>query len=236
MPAEILMKSINNGWGGDVRALSISAALGTLLARNSPVPPIGGAVPRRDKTGLFAVAPKIIIFLMAALLGALAVSSRAGEVAPSEAQLKAAFLLNFPKYVDWPASAFSQSDSPIIVGIFGDDPVAAEFATMSAGKAVEGRPIQLLRVTTADQCRGCHVLFIHAGEDRKLPEILSALRGANILTVGESDEFLNQGGMINLARHDRRIQLEVNLDATRQTELKISSKLLALATVKGGRK
>jgi len=174
--------------------------------------------------------------LMAALLGALAVSSYAGEVAPSEAQLKAAFLLNFPKYVDWPASAFSQPDSPIIVGIFGDDPVAAEFATMSAGKAVDGRPIQLLRVTTPDQCRGCHVLFIHAGEDHKLPEILSAVRGANILTVGESDEFLNQGGMINLARHDRRIQLEVNLDATRQTELKISSKLLALATVKGGRK
>jgi len=77
---------------------------------------------------------------------------------------------------------------------------------------------------------------VGASDSRKMPDILSALKDANVLTVGETDQFLEQGGMINLARRDRRIGLEVNLDATRQTQLKISSKLMALATVKGGKK
>jgi hypothetical protein len=231
------MKSIDDSRGDDLSALSMSARCGLIPFRDCVVPPMGGAVQRRDKPRLLALTHGIIIILVImAALGATATPSRAGEVAPSEAQLKAAFLLNFPKYVEWPPNTFPETKSPIIIGVFGDDAVADEFATMSAGKIVEGRPIKLLRVTAPDQCRGCHVLFISSTQNRKLPEILSAIRGANVLTVGDSEEFFNQGGMINLVRHERRIQLEVNLDATGRTELKISSKLLALATVKGGRK
>jgi hypothetical protein len=179
---------------------------------------------------------RAILFLLVALawLSGM-VLSRAGDAAPSEAELKAAFLLNFPKYVEWPRKAFTATNSPIVVAIFDEESVANEFATMSNGKSVEGHPIQLRRVTALSQCRDCHILFI-GGETRKAAETLSELRGLNILTVGESDDFINQGGMINLARRERRVQLEVNLDATRQTELKISSKLMALATVKGGKK
>jgi hypothetical protein len=163
-------------------------------------------------------------------------SSRAAETALSEAQLKSAFLLNFPKYVDWPPNDFPQPNGPIVVGIFGGENVVAEFSTMSEGKVVDGHPIKFVRVTTIAQCRGCHILFVGSSESRQTPEILSSLKGANVLTVGESEQFIEQGGMINLARRDRRIALEVNLDATRQTQLKISSKLMALATVKGGKK
>jgi len=177
----------------------------------------------------------LFLFVMVASCASL-MSSRAGDAAPSEAQVKAAFLLNFPKYVEWPATAFAETNSPIVVGIFDSEEVAGEFSIMSRGKIVDGHPICLVRVMSIPQCRGCHILFIGASATRKLPEILPTLRGVNILTVGDGDDFIDRGGMFNLARRDRRIVLEMNLDATRQTQLKISSKLMTLATVKGGKK
>lgn len=162
--------------------------------------------------------------------------SRAGDVAPSEPQLKAAFLLNFPKYVEWPAASLPDPTSPIVFAILGDENVANEFAAMINGKNIDGHPIQLVRLTSVAQCRACHILFIGSDETRMTAEIVKELQGTNVLTVGESDQFMELGGMINLSRRERRIVLEVNLEATRQTELKISSKLMALATVRGGRK
>jgi hypothetical protein len=169
-------------------------------------------------------------------LGASTVLCCAGEGVPSEAQLKAAFLFNFLKYVEWPATAFSSTNSPIVIAILGDDTVADEFSAMNQRKVIEGHLVQLVRVTTVEQSRDCQILFIGSQESRRLADMLPKLRGLNILTVGESDQFIDQGGMINLARRDRRVLLEVNMDAIRQTELKISSKLLALAAVKGGKK
>jgi len=122
------------------------------------------------------------------------------------------------------------------VAILGDESVATEFAAMSDGKSVDGHPIKLILNPTAEQCAESHILFIGSGEARKTSEIVTGLKCASVLTVGESDQFMDQGGMINLALRERRIILEVNLDATRQTELKISSKLMALARVKGGKK
>jgi len=176
------------------------------------------------------------LLLLALAVGSMAISLRAGDAAPSEAQVKAAFLLNFPKYVEWPATAFAETNSPMVVAIFSADDVADEFSAMSARRIIDGHAIRLTRVTTVEQCRGCHILFIGSGQSRKAPDLLPKLRGLNILTVGESDGFLEQGGMINLARRDRRIMLEVNMDSIQQTGLKISSKLLALASVEGGRK
>lgn len=163
-------------------------------------------------------------------------ASGGGEAAPSEPQMKAAFLLNFPKYVEWPEDSLPEPGSPIIVAIFGDETVAEEFAALSNGKSIDGHPIKLIRNPTTEQCLECQILFIGADEARKTSEIIKLLKCASVLTVGESEQFMEQGGMINLARRERRIVLEVNLEATRQTELKISSKLMALATVKGGKK
>ena len=177
----------------------------------------------------------IVCFLPAVALCFGASSSR-GDVAPPEPQMKAAFLLNFPKYVEWPAASFPSPTSPILIAILGDEKVATEFAALCEGKVVEGHPIKLIRNPTAAQFLECHILFIGSNEPRKTAEIVSQLKLANILTVGESDQFIDEGGMINLALRERRIVLEVNLDATRQTELKISSKLMALAKVKGGKK
>ena len=169
-------------------------------------------------------------------LGSGATSSRGGDTPPSEPQMKAAFLLNFPKYVEWPVSCFTEPTSPLTVAILGDEDVASQFAAMSSGKSVDGHPIELLRNPTPEQCLACHILFIGSGEARKTAEIVRQLKSASVLTVGESDEFVEQGGMINLALRERRILLEVNLEATRKTDLKISSKLMALARVRGGKK
>jgi hypothetical protein len=177
----------------------------------------------------------VFVWLMLAMCSGLS-SSRGGELPLSEAQLKAAFLLNFPKYVEWPPASFAEPSSPIVVAILGDESVANEFETMSNGKSVDGHPIQLVRNPTLAQCLMCHVLFIGLDEGRKTVEIINHLKRASILTVGESEQFTDQGGMINMALRERRVVLEINLNAARQTDLKISSKLMALATVKGGKK
>jgi hypothetical protein len=217
-----LMYPIQNPWTEEkIRALDIDAPkLGSRTER---------AILSQIRTGFL-----FVITLLTICAGL--ISGRAGDAAPSEAQVKAAFLLNFPKYVEWPATTFSETNSPIVVGIMENEDVAGEFSTMSAEKVVDGHPIKFVRVASVPQCRECNILFVGSAAARKLPEILSSLQGANVLTVGEIDDFNERGGMINLARRDRRIVLEVNLDATRRAQLKVSSKLMALATVKGGKK
>lgn len=231
------MNEIPECLGQVVRTLSFLAASAAALLL-CPVQFLDHCVlPRgnarmRSRRGAPAKLFLLIFFLL--LAGGFAV--RAGDGGPSEAQVKAAFLLNFPKYVDWPPAAFAAPTTPLVFGILGDKDVAAEFSVMSRGKIIDGHPIKFLPVTSAEQCRGCHVLFVGTEADRKFPEILSQLHGHCTLTVGETEDFIEEGGIINLARRDRRIALEVNIDAARQTELKISSKLLALATVKGEKK
>jgi hypothetical protein len=181
--------------------------------------------------------PRAIIFFLLTLALCSGVSANGGGgVGPSEPQMKAAFLLNFPKYVEWPADSLPGPDSPMVFAVFGDEDVANELATMISVKSIEGHPIQLVRDPSLEKCLECQVLFIGSDEARKAPEIVKQLKCASILTVGENEQFMNEGGMINLARRDRHIVIEVNLEATRQTELKISSKLMALATVKGGKR
>lgn len=231
------MNSIHEGWCDDFRVLNFAAPEGVSCTHRI-VPSSLCCVPEQDidKNGMLKFRRAILFFFVILALCAGVNSSRAGNADPSEPQLKAAFLLNFPKYVEWPANTFARTDSPIVVGIFGDEDVASEFSAMSQGKVIEGHTIHFVRVTTVSQCRGCHILFVSSSVTQKLPEILPTLQNANVLTVGESEEFLNLGGMINLSRHERRISIEVNADAAHQTQLKISSKLMALATVKGGKK
>lgn len=182
----------------------------------------------RVKSGLLA-ALFIVVF------GSV-VSVRAQEAAPSEAQVKAAFLLNFAKYVEWPPSAFPETGKPIVVGIFDDDEVAREFSVMSEKRTVEGHPFQLVRITTPEQCRACHIVFIGFSQTRRCADLLPTLRASDILTVGENDDFMDLGGMINLTQRERRIAIEVNMESVRASKLKVSSKLLALATLKGGKR
>lgn len=151
-------------------------------------------------------------------------------------QVKAAFLVNFPKYVDWPASGFANSNSPITVAVFGDDNVANEFQNMiHDGLVISGHPVVLKRIQNeAEITADCHILFIAASEQSRSAAILEKLKGSAVLTVGESANFLDQGGMVNLIPKNRKIRLQVNLTAASQAHLRISSRLLVAADfVKG---
>jgi YfiR/HmsC-like len=159
----------------------------------------------------------------------------AEEPQASEDQVKAAFLVNFAKYVDWPAEAFAGTNSPIVIAVPGETKVAEEVQKAIAGRTVNGREIVLKRPASGEAPGVCHILFISAAEQERSPNLLVKLKNASVLTVGESDDFLEDGGIINLTRRDRKIALEVNLTAASNARIKISSKLLNVASVVKGK-
>jgi len=164
-------------------------------------------------------------------------STMAQEGVASESQMKAAFLVNFPKYVDWPAAAFSQANSPVVVAIFGDEEVVREFYQMiEGGRTINGHPVVLKRITAEEEIGSdCQILFVGASQRQRIPAILEKLKSASVLTVSESDNFLEKGGVVNLIRKDQNIRLGVNLAAARQAHLRISSSLLSVADVVKGK-
>jgi hypothetical protein len=161
----------------------------------------------------------------------------AAEDAPLDFQVKAAFLVNFPKYVDWPSAVVAETNSPITVAIFGDDNVAGEFENMiQGGRTISGRPVRLKRITKEEQIGAdCQIVFIASSERQRVPAILEKVKGTGILTVGENEDFLQQGGIVNLVHRDRKIRLQINLDAAREAHLKISTRLLVAADMVKGR-
>jgi hypothetical protein len=151
-----------------------------------------------------------------------------------EYQVKAAFLINFPKYADWPAAAFAETNSPVVIAVVGETKVTDEIQKAIAGRTVNGRKIVLKRLASGEEAGVCHILFIPAAEQQRSPGLIAKLKGG-VLTVGESDDFLERGGIINLARRGQKIALEVNLTAADKARIKISSKLLSVASVVKGK-
>jgi hypothetical protein len=185
--------------------------------------------PRASRVVLCA----LLVMAAGCIVGA-SVSS-AEEPLPTEYQVKAAFLVNFPKYVDWPAEAFAETGSPIVIAVLGESKVIEEIQKVIAGRTVNGRQIVLKRLAAGEESGVCHVLFVSAAEQQHSPDLLAKLKDASILTVGESDDFLESGGIINLAHRDQKIALEVNLAAADKARIKISSKLLGVASVVKGK-
>jgi hypothetical protein len=156
-------------------------------------------------------------------------ASKAAEF--SEYQVKAAFLLNFTRYVDWPKGSFAKPDSPLVICVLGQDRFGDDLRTLIADKSVEGRKIVLRKADTIDQCRDCHILFISQSEKSRFAAILQKLKGLPILTVADSEGFIAAGGMINFKTKAERVRLEINRTAAENVGLKISSKLLQIADV-----
>ncbi len=158
------------------------------------------------------------------------VSAADPAISGGENEIKAAFLVNLPKYVDWPSGNSAAPAAPLVLAIFGTSDLEGELRKAIEGKAINGRPLALKRVGSEEECaNGCHIVFVGAAEQRRVPGLLHRLRDLSVLTVGESDGFLENGGIIKLVRRERKIRLEVNLAAARQARLEISSKLLKVA-------
>lgn len=159
---------------------------------------------------------------------------RAQPSQPTEYQLKAAFLFNFAKFVEWPSNAFAVGTSPMVIGILGENPFHDDLARTIRDKTIDDHPLVIKEFRSPAQATNCHILFISTSEKRRLPEILDSLKGASVLTVGETDRFTETGGMINFFLEGTKIRFQINKDAATSAGLKISSKLMSLASRPGG--
>jgi len=153
-----------------------------------------------------------------------------------ENDLKAALLVAFPRYVDWPSGGPVADAAPIVLAVFGETNLDNEIREAIKGKTVNGRPLVFKRAATEEECaRGCHILYISPEERRRFPSLLNRLRDVSVLTIGESDDFLERGGIVKLVRSERKFKFEVNLTAAKRARLEISSKLLKLADAVHGK-
>ncbi|MDP9053541.1 MAG: YfiR family protein [Acidobacteriota bacterium] len=146
-----------------------------------------------------------------------------------EYQVKAAFIYNFAKFVQWPAGAFQNATEPVAICIAGMDPFGKSLEETVSGRSIEGRNLVVRHVSTVKQSAGCHILFFGGTDDKRLGAWLSEIRTAGILTIGESDNSSTDGVVINFRLDDGRIRFDINIEAGENEKLRISSRLLSLA-------
>jgi hypothetical protein len=165
--------------------------------------------------------------------GVCPVSRADGSLA--EYQVKALFLLNFTKYVDWPPHAFAASNSPITIGIYGESKLGEALQRVVAGKSVGGRAIVIRQMLSTDDFSQCHILFISDSAASRISVILDKTSAWPILTVGEDAVFAQNGGIVNFVLKNGNVRLEIDLAAAKKAGLTISSRLLAVADVVKGK-
>jgi hypothetical protein len=166
-----------------------------------------------------------------ALLGFAAPTLSAQTEPSAEYKLKAVFLFNFAQFVEWPAWVFHTNDTPLVIGILGDDPFGAYLDDLVNGEKIGDRHLVVQRYKRAEDIKDCHILFISSSESGDLEDILAHLHDRNILTVGDTDSFTRRGGMVRFVTESGKIRLRINLEAATDSGLTISSKLLRAATV-----
>ncbi len=158
-----------------------------------------------------------------------------GEGTLSEYQVKALFLLNFIKYVDWPSDALASSNAPITIGLCGESKLREALSATVSGKGSAGRMIVIRQIEATDDFSSCQILFISDSASSRMRGILDKARALPILTVGEDNAFAQNGGIINFVLKNGNVRLEVDLGAARQAGLTIHSRLLAVADVVKGK-
>lgn len=154
-----------------------------------------------------------------------------GEDTPTEYQLKAAFLYNFAKFVEWPPAKLP-ANAPIVIGVLGEDPFGPDLDRAVIGKSISGHSLETRRYNNPDDARDAHILFISdtTSERRRLSQTLNALRGSSVLTVSDIDGFCDAGGIINFRILADKVRFEISTRAADQEGLKISSRLLTVAS------
>ena len=158
----------------------------------------------------------------------------ASQIYP-EYQVKAAFLFNFAKFIDWPPGAFPVSTSPISICVLGKDPFEGELEVTLRDRAVGGRGLVARSAGPEADLSGCHVLFVPASESARLPAVLEKVASLPVLTVGESDQFQRLGGTVRFTLEDNRVRFIVNVASAKRAGLMISAKLLSIAKAVVGR-
>lgn len=170
-------------------------------------------------------------YIFATLLLITSLSLVAQAPQSREYELKAVFLFNFAQFVEWPATAFSNSEAPLVIGVIGKNPFGARLKDIVSGEKMNGHEVTVQYYDNVEDIGTCHILFINLSETNKREQVLERMKGRNILTVSDVSGFSAEGGMILLFTRDNKIRFEVNLEACRAAGLTISSKLLRLADI-----
>lgn len=173
------------------------------------------------------------LLLAAGAIGLLQASPppAAGGQVPGEYEVKAAFLYNFTKYVEWPATAFQEGGDELVICVLGHDPFGDVLDDTVHGESVHGKRLATRRLARVEEGAGCHLLFVSSSETRDLARVLKFVEGTSILTVGETDGFAERGGIINLQKEENKIRFEINVASAERSGLRISSQLLKLGKI-----
>jgi hypothetical protein len=158
----------------------------------------------------------------------------AGQLAPArEYEIKAGFLFNFAKFVDWPDDAFTAESNDLRLEVIGHDPFDGALDRLVAGKLIKTHRVVIGYSRTVSSTRPPHMLFVSGSEQQQLPQILAALKGAPTLTVSDIDRFAERGGVIGLVVEGQSVRFAINRTAAGQARLRVSSTLLSLAKIVG---
>ena len=195
-----------------------------------------GVSSARDRTGSGLCARLLSSLRLHLSLGLIVMNlliprAAVGQDSAGEYELKAAMLYNLARFVEWPASAYADAQAPTVLCILGRDPFGNALAALASNAPGGSRPVQVRRVQGSKEIRGCHVVYISSSERKGIAQILSTLKGASVLTVGEMAQFAARGGMIQFSLEEKQVRFEVNLEAASEADLKISSRLLVLARI-----
>jgi hypothetical protein len=185
----------------------------------------------KSKRGARPIAGFAASWLLAALMAAALAwppALRAEDALQREYEIKAAFLYNFIRYIDWPSDATVAPGGIFTIGIVGDTPVGPVFSPLNK-KQIKGCTVVVKEVSSAKDLEDCQVVFICASEKARVTQILGELKDSRALTVSEINGFAEQGGIINFFSERNKVRFEINPEAAHRLGLTISSDLLKLA-------
>ena len=157
-------------------------------------------------------------------------NTNAEQISSREYMIKAAFLYNFAKFIEWPPKTFEDSKSPVRLCVLGKNPFGIALESIE-GKTIHGRKLIIEQLNSTKEIKICHMLFISESEKKQLDYILNNIKDLNVLTIGDTENFARLGVIINLTMAKKKIRFKINLDAANRAGLKISSKLLKLANI-----
>ena len=169
--------------------------------------------------------------IMTVLVAGMVLRSTMYAQVMEEYQLKAAFLYKFANFVEWPPQSFKTATAPMTVCVLGSNPFGNALESVLEGKSIAGRRFVFREVADAASARTCQMLFVAASESKRFRSMFANFKPVGVLTVGESEEFVSAGGVINFKLEDGHVRFEINLDEAEHEQLHISSKLLNLAQI-----
>ncbi len=170
-----------------------------------------------------------LIFLGIGILLPIVSPPPAVAQAITETQVKAAYLYNFAKFVNWPDGTFATVQDPIRLCVLRDESFRGQLDQIVKGKNIAGHPVLVIGIQNGQQARSCHELFIGSAQDQDSGQILESLKVAGVLTIGEGRGFVQEGGIISFIMQGNHVRFQVNQKAANQARFRLSSQLLSVA-------